>query len=935
MSSRKRKPKRSDFVDGASTSGLSGYEFDVSSQKRKRSDFADGASTSGCKYDVFLSFRGADTRLTIADIVYVNLVDAGISVFRDNDELSVGGNIGPELKRAIVDARIYVPIFSKNYVSSAWCLQELEHMVKCRKENAEREIVPIFYDVSPSDVKLRTGSYGQALLKHEGRYGEETVREWREALMEVGNLSGLDARGAPQGKLVNNLVRELSIKLKKRQKVLPDHLVGIDDQVKGVIQLLDCSSLDVRFLTVHGMGGIGKTTLAKAVFNKIAPLFDGCSFLSDVRERSLNGGTVNLQRQLLSDILNRSTDVNDVDDGIILIREKFRYKRVLIVLDDMDELEQLMKLKGNCYWLGPGSRVIVTTRNVGLLAFLPKENFAYEMREMNHWHALQLFSKHAFEETLPPNDLETLSSEIVATTGGIPLALEASGSFLRGRSSDIWLETLRRLGRSPHEKVQQTLRISIFLDIACFFTGEDRSLVTYYLKDTGCCPESGLAALTDMSLLKMDRGRLQMHGLISDFAMNIAMNEQNRLWLLEECLALLREPMLTSQAFAALPKLRGLQVEGVNFTGDYNNVFRELRWLSWDCFPAEFEATNFSPENLVVLKLSNAEIGDDWPGWHQILKSSKLKVLELGECSHLTRLPDLSALSTLQRLTVRNCQSLVEIGESIGKLVQLNYWEIDACTYLRGLPEEVGCLKDLKELIVRGTIFAPVNGYLPHSIGNLQSLKRLVMESVGISELPRSIGELKKLERLCLSRCDELKELPDSIGGLESLLELDLSFTKVTELPDSIGNLKKVKVMRISHSEITRIPGAIGGVVEKLEEFHAEKCVNLKGKIPSGIESLSFLKILNLSHTCIRSVPTTINELSHLRELHLEGCHKLKQIPELPASLIILNSTQSVWTIGEYEGTDRVELHISAAVILSVRLEEAQRGALVELPEAS
>ncbi|XP_048138615.1 disease resistance protein RPV1-like [Rhodamnia argentea] len=145
------------------------------------------------------------------------------------------------------------------------------------------------------------------------------------------------------------------------------------------------------------------------------------------------------------------------------------------------------------------------------------------------------------------------------------------------------------------------------------------------------------------------------------------------------------------------------------------------------------------------------------------------------------------------------------------------------------------------------------------------------MESVGMSELPHTIGELKDLKILRLSRCYELRKLPDSIWGLESLVELDLSYAKVTELPESIGFLSNLKVIRIDHSGISKIPATIG-MMEKLQEFHAEKCLQLEGDIPSGMGSLSFLKILNLSDTRIRSTVPDLSNLTGLVNLIVSDC---------------------------------------------------------------
>lgn len=120
-----------------------------------------GALTSNsCGYEVFLSFRGPDTRLTITDCLYEAMIRAGIRAFKDDPELRVGEEIGGSLLEAINNSKIYIPIFSINHASSKWCLRELAHMVECIKRRSrdadEKVILPIFYDVDVDDVKLKT-----------------------------------------------------------------------------------------------------------------------------------------------------------------------------------------------------------------------------------------------------------------------------------------------------------------------------------------------------------------------------------------------------------------------------------------------------------------------------------------------------------------------------------------------------------------------------------------------------------------------------------------------------------------------------------------------------------------------------------------------------------------------------------------------------------
>ncbi|KAL3747065.1 hypothetical protein ACJRO7_015926 [Eucalyptus globulus] len=161
---------------------------------------ASSSSTTppGGDYEVFLSFRGKDTRKSFTDYLYTSLVDVGIQVFRDDNELRVGEEIGPELLRNISQSKISIPIISDGYASSKWCLRELAHMLKC-KRNEGQIVLPIFYKVDPSQVRHLIGRWEDAINAHKKNLDKMIVQEWEEALKEVGSLKGWESEKVENG----------------------------------------------------------------------------------------------------------------------------------------------------------------------------------------------------------------------------------------------------------------------------------------------------------------------------------------------------------------------------------------------------------------------------------------------------------------------------------------------------------------------------------------------------------------------------------------------------------------------------------------------------------------------------------------------------------------------------------------------------------------
>ncbi|XP_050160140.1 disease resistance protein RUN1-like isoform X22 [Malus sylvestris] len=728
------------------------------------------------RYDVFLSFRGEDTRKTFTDHLYTALNNAGFLTFRDDDELERGEDIKPGLQKAIQQSRTSVVVFSKDYASSSWCLDELVLILERKRTTSDHVVLPVFYDVDPSHVRKQTGSVGKAFARSQKNQSPEKVQGWRKALAEIADLAGMVLQNQADGyesKFIKKIVEVIGDKLSRTSLSVEPKLIGIQSQAERINLWLQDGSSHVGIFVVYGMSGIGKTTIAKHVYNSNFGSFQGSSFIENIKETADRpNGLVQIQMQLLCDILNgREVKIHSVSEGIIKIERAISTRRVLLVLDDVDQMDQfdaILRMKDQFY---PGSKILITTRRERLLK-ADQVTEVHRVQTLDYNESLKLFSWHAFGQDHPIEEYMKHSKQLVQHSDGLPLALKVLGSSLSGESIGVWESALEKLKVIPDGEIINKLRISyeslkddhdrkLFLHIACFLIGRNKSYIVRIFDGCDFYTIIGIQNLIDRCLVTFDEhGKVKMHDMIRAMGREIVRQESE-------------EPEERSRLWR------------------HKDSFQVLR------------KKNFLPS---------------------------LKILDVSHSHGLSETIDFSLFPNLEELILVDCTSLKNVHESIGNLERLVYLNMKDCKNLRKLPKNMCMLKSLETLILSGC--SNLDEFPLEMMKKMESLKVLETDGIPISELwpersstilssfPRSLVELS------LKGCNLSDDVfPTDLSNLSYLRGLHLDENPICSLPVFIKGLRRID--KLSFKGCDRLESLVG-LPEVHQIMSIVRCISLK-----------------------------------------------------------------------------------------------------------
>eukprot|EP01018_Ginkgo_biloba_P036900 Gb_03103 [translate_table: standard] len=853
-------------------------------------------------FDVFINHRGKDVKDTLASHIYDLLQFHGVRAFLDREELRTGEEFPHAITEAIQSSSLYIAIFSPHYAESSWCLRELALMLK----TPNATIIPVFYNVKPEELRWAKGAFAKAFDKHYRRYSQEMVDEWRAALQEVSNISGLSLSDF-KGRLATKVVQEVLKRIKSEPLTVAEFPVGLEEHVARLREYIRRCRMEkphVAFVGIIGIAGIGKTTLAKALFNNIRWdlnfRFERASFIEDIKGEAEKKGLQEIRRKLLQNLLHHDYQVLDLSQsqGQRIIRERLNNIDALIVLDNIEDRDQLDDILPPEVLL-PGSTLIVTSRDSSIFNWC--NNFLkYEMSGLNSLQSKELFCRHAFGSGVACASFENMVDKFLGICKGVPLALKICGREVCG-SYASWKSYFKKITESMVvDPLKSMLKVSydmldekqkqIFLDIAIFFHGEELDTIKRIWEDESedsfkleedseySSTTYDLQILERKCMIQFERGPsvlVTMHEVFRDLGRAIVDEEsptnpggRSRLWRPKDVEKVIKSFKGTenvrglslvfrgsviwnrdrfgracawpADAFANMKELKLLELGDDCVEGDLGKLPQGLVWLRWRNYPYECMPPNLRINHARVLDFCGGKLVSLWDDQSQV--PLKLQELNLQRCYKLQRVPDsICRLRGLQKLDFSHCLLLEILSEEFCNLESLEVLNLNFCLNLEYLPSGFGGMRRLRHV-------------------SLRKCKKL-------KALPESFGLLPQIEYLDMTHCKNVKIEEGSFGSISTLKEVYLlNCRKLETFPTQLTRQRSLKKLGVApvDEDSRRIVGF----------GHNEIFID----IPENIGDLSKLTELRLGN--LMGIPQSIGNLSHLVRFHLWGLANMRAIPD-------------------------------------------------------
>ncbi|XP_039165641.1 TMV resistance protein N-like [Eucalyptus grandis] len=519
-------------------------------------------NASNEEYDVFLSFRGPDTRNGFTSCLYNGLRNAGICIFYDNEEL-----------------------------------KEIAHMVKCTStSNGKKEILPIFYDVNIDDVKLKTKLYKKAMSEHQKKFRSDELKRWEDALLEVASMKGWDLKGKGYRSM------------------------------EAIMELLDVRSGGVRFVGIDGMGGVGKQLLPKiaekalidltshGIANKIKDGDDGINMI----KQALSNKEVLIvlddldKKEQLKNLAGKSDwfcsgsriIITTRDESVLMAQVGVFSKEVLNQPEEVTPLQKNMVLSQQKLFIQRGMLPLAVAVIGSNLFDWGKDLEHSDKREV--WdETLKKLKEGPFKDVqdtlmISYERLEDKHQEIFLDIACFFITTDKTYPVIMWKDCGYFPSiAMRVLSQRSFIKIKEDNRFWMHDQVRDF--GRYIVLQIY--------PRKFCRVWIPKDALKLLEGKKRNEDVEA-----LSMTSDGCSHSIE------------SKELVALPNLRFFRMKGIDILGNFKNLLLELRWFSWEITHKEFYAKSFHFPNLVVLDLSRSNIQDDWGGWSQMQLGTERKL---------------------------------------------------------------------------------------------------------------------------------------------------------------------------------------------------------------------------------------------------------------------------------------------------------------------